>query len=339
MTYRPPRHGRHGPIARVRARVAGWLDRVGRRDDEWDDDGPFTGFDCAEGVHGGDCERGCGCDCHEDVSRPEGADSPELRSGVSAGRSGERSGTGPGHPGRKDPDGMPAGWAALHEELAGHGERLPDAGERAGMFGELAPERLDAENVPGSGEGASPSGITAQHSPAGPTLTGDAGTVTGPGYFHDDAPPAMQPCGRRITECIDDVCRSGDECAWPPEDVPRPGEGSEVSGEKPMSPGPGYFHDDAPAEVVPAVQLADGSYAGLRGTIRGPLYGARRWPMPPAADTPTVADVHDQPRAGAPAWRPQRPALPGWVTDILGAPSVDAWAWGWQQRRRLAITA
>jgi len=26
----------------------------------------------------------------------------------------------------------------------------------------------------------------------------------------------MQPCGRRITECIDDVCRSDDRCAWPP---------------------------------------------------------------------------------------------------------------------------
>ena len=24
----------------------------------------------------------------------------------------------------------------------------------------------------------------------------------------------MQPCGRRLSECIDDVCRSGGECAW-----------------------------------------------------------------------------------------------------------------------------
>jgi len=33
----------------------------------------------------------------EDVPRPEFADSPEQRSGVSADRSGERSGTGPGY--------------------------------------------------------------------------------------------------------------------------------------------------------------------------------------------------------------------------------------------------
>ena len=28
---------------------------------------------------------------------------------------------------------------------------------------------------------------------------------------------AWQPCGRRLRECIDDVCRSMGECAWPPE--------------------------------------------------------------------------------------------------------------------------
>jgi hypothetical protein len=228
------RHARHGPVARVRARVAGWLDRAGRRY-EWDD-APFTGFDCAEGVHGGECERGCECDCHEDVSRPGDDGAPDRGNGSDAG---------PGHP-----------------------ERLPDAGERAGMFGELAPERLDAENVPGSRAQAAE----------------QSGSTLNAGH------------------------------------------------------GPGYFHDDAPPEVVPAVQLADGSYAGLRGTIRGPLYGAKRWPMPPAADSPTAVDVGQQPRHGPPAWRPQRPALPAWVTDILGAPSVDAWAWGWQQKRRLAIT-
>jgi hypothetical protein len=27
---------------------------------------------------------------------------------------------------------------------------------------------------------------------------------------------AWQPCGRRLRECIDDVCRSMGECAWPP---------------------------------------------------------------------------------------------------------------------------
>jgi hypothetical protein len=28
---------------------------------------------------------------------------------------------------------------------------------------------------------------------------------------------AWQPCGRRLRECIDDVCRSMGGCAWPPE--------------------------------------------------------------------------------------------------------------------------
>ena len=28
---------------------------------------------------------------------------------------------------------------------------------------------------------------------------------------------AWQPCGRRLRECIDDVCRSMGACAWPPE--------------------------------------------------------------------------------------------------------------------------
>ena len=28
---------------------------------------------------------------------------------------------------------------------------------------------------------------------------------------------AWQPCGKRLRACIDDVCRSMDECAWPPE--------------------------------------------------------------------------------------------------------------------------
>lgn len=27
---------------------------------------------------------------------------------------------------------------------------------------------------------------------------------------------AWQPCGKRLRECIDDVCRSMGECAWPP---------------------------------------------------------------------------------------------------------------------------
>jgi hypothetical protein len=119
-------------------------------------------------------------------------------------------------------------------------------------------------------------------------------------------------------------------------------------------PGPGYFHDDTPTEVVPAVQLSDGSYAGLSGTIPAnlprpgmeaqgePAIGPHpdglrantgpgqphRWPMP-------------EPHAGPAAWHPQRT----WVTDLveaaLGCADSDAWElrwrWAWQQQRRLAI--
>ena len=275
MTYRPPRHGRHGPVARVRARVAGWLDRIGRRyewDEEWDgldDDGqPIA-----------------------DVLPP----APEAQG--------------------KDPDGMPAGWAALHDELAGHGERLPDAGERTEMFAQLAPEAL---RPPSAGE-----------------LDPDAPWCHGCGFANYSAGPC-EVCGHDDQQGVmpDVSAPEGTTDRATPETEPGPGEETRHGR---VETGLGFFHDDAPAEVVPAVQLSDGSYAGLRGTIRGPLYGAKRWPMPPAADTPTAVDMGDQPRAGAPAWRPQRPALPGWVTDILGAPSVDAWVWGWQQKRRLAI--
>src|SRR5208283_1381683 len=39
------------------------------------------------------------------------------------------------------------------------------------------------------------------------------------GPAHHPRPPvsAWQPCGRRLRECIDDVCRSMGACAWPPE--------------------------------------------------------------------------------------------------------------------------
>jgi hypothetical protein len=111
----------------------------------------------------------------------------------------------------------------------------------------------------------------------------------------------------------------------------------------PTGPGPGYFHDDQPTEVVPAVQLSDGSYAGLSGTIPANL------PRPGfMAATPEVAcgpgpgQPHRWPRpvphAGPAAWHPQRPPLQPWIQAILGAPTVEAWAWGWQQQRRLAIT-
>ena len=37
------------------------------------------------------------------------------------------------------------------------------------------------------------------------------------GEISGDLVSAWQPCGRRLRECIDDVCRSMGECAWPPE--------------------------------------------------------------------------------------------------------------------------
>jgi hypothetical protein len=30
---------------------------------------------------------------------------------------------------------------------------------------------------------------------------------------------AWQPCGKRLRACIDDVCRSMGECAWPPREA------------------------------------------------------------------------------------------------------------------------
>jgi hypothetical protein len=139
-----------------------------------------------------------------------------------------------------------------------------------------------------------------------------------------------------------------------PEDVPRlrPETGTGGRAEPERATAPGYHHhDDAPTEVVPAVRLSDGSYAGLSGTIPAnlprpgmeaqgePAIGPHpdglrantgpgqphRWPTP-------------YPHAGPPAWHPARPPLQPWIQAILGAPTVEAWAWGWQQQRRLAIT-
>jgi hypothetical protein len=56
---------------------------------------------------------------------------------------------------------------------------------------------------------------------------------------------ARQPCGRRLRACIDDVCRSMGECAWPPETPAGldtggkgPGAADSVSSEVTASPGP-----------------------------------------------------------------------------------------------------
>jgi hypothetical protein len=118
-------------------------------------------------------------------------------------------------------------------------------------------------------------------------------------------------------------------------------------------PGPGYHHHDAPAVVVPAVQLSDGSYAGLSGTIPANLPRPGREVTAdgntvstyrePAEDRAGPGQPHRWPRpephAGSAAWHPARPPLQPWIQAILGAPSVEAWAWGWQQKRRLAISA
>jgi hypothetical protein len=115
--------------------------------------------------------------------------------------------------------------------------------------------------------------------------------------------------------------------------------------------GPGYFHDDTPTVVVPAVRLDDGSYAGLKGTIPADLprpgearttatVGSRSCGSEagtgPGQPDDTAACITPYPRSGPPAWHPAREPLQPWIQAILGAPSVDAWAWGWQQRRALA---
>jgi hypothetical protein len=152
---------------------------------------------------------------------------------------------------------------------------------------------------------------------------------------------------------VDPDCRDGkhQSCVGGPcecdchEDVPRlrPETGTGGRAESERETAPGYFHHDQPTEVVPAVQLADGSYAGLSGTIPANL------PRPASAayqpgwrELSGPGQPHRWPRpyphAGPAAWHPQRPPLQPWIQAILGAPTVDAWAWGWQQKRRLAIT-
>jgi hypothetical protein len=161
---------------------------------------------------------------------------------------------------------------------------------------------------------------------------------------------------------IDPDCRDGkhQSCVGGPcecdchEDVPRPrpetGTGGRAEPERETA--PGYHHHDAPAQVVPAVRLDDGSYAGLSGTIPANLprpevdrEGARYGGEPGHAGSVWPGQPHRWPRpyphAGPPAWHPARPPLQPWIQAILGCADSDAWElrwrWAWQQQRRLAI--
>jgi hypothetical protein len=173
--------------------------------------------------------------------------------------------------------------------------------------------------------------------------------------------------GRDVIEAVDTV----DEDAWQgpaaegegrafhglnhaDNDVPRlrPETGTGGRAESERATAPGYHHDDdVPAQVVPAVRLSDGSYAGLSGTIPANL--PRPGPMPDVPGTPGARSQRPgpgqphrspqpYPHAGPAAWHPQRT----WVTDLveaaLGCADSDAWEqrwrWAWQQQRRLAIT-
>ena len=55
--------------------------------------------------------------------------------------------------------------------------------------------------------------MTASH--GSPPLGSAARDATAAPYHGKHRASPMQACGRRISECIDDVCRSSDDCAWP----------------------------------------------------------------------------------------------------------------------------
>jgi hypothetical protein len=120
--------------------------------------------------------------------------------------------------------------------------------------------------------------------------------------------------------------------------------------------GPGYFHDDVPTDVVPAVQMTDGTYVGLKGTIPANLprpqdAKADTWEMAapgrttgpgqpddtdlsrpgvpyhghqsentatgPGQPDDTVYDITPYPRAGRPAWAPPPRRETTWVDDLV----------------------
>jgi hypothetical protein len=120
-----------------------------------------------------------------------------------------------------------------------------------------------------------------------------------------------------------------------PEDVPGPraqaaeGSGSNVD----AGHGPGYFHDDAPAEFIPTERIG-GAYI--------PNLGYQ--------DDDTLIQPRPEPRGGRSIWAPpQRPRT--WVDDLvqrvmqapiaevrraLETPDPDMYLWNMSQRRALA---
>jgi len=127
---------------------------------------------------------------------------------------------------------------------------------------------------------------------------------------------------------------------YPHEDVPRPRPetGRRDRAEPERETGPGYFHDDKPAEFIPTERLGD-AYVPNLGYDRAELDA-------------TLTDLRPEPRAGQPAWRQQRWPKPPqqdrtWVDDlvqaVLEAPNLDvikpAWlelyVWNWRQRRAI----
>jgi len=94
--------------------------------------------------------------------------------------------------------------------------------------------------------------------------------------------------------------------------------------------GPGFFHDDAPAEFIPTERIG-GAYI--------PNLGYQ--------DDDTLIQPRPEPRGGRSIWAPPRPAHPDWVQRILTAPIAevrraletpdpDMYLWNMSQRRAVA---
>jgi hypothetical protein len=141
------------------------------------------------------------------------------------------------------------------------------------------------------------------------------------------------------------------------QDVPGSGHGAQRDAATPSvevheTARPGYFHDDVPTDVVPAVQMTDGTYIGLKGTIPAdlPRPGSEdNWVYPAGPGQPDdTTFVTPSPRAGRPVWAPPPPQHPAWVQRILDAPITevrralqapdpDMYLWNWAQRRALEM--
>jgi hypothetical protein len=146
------------------------------------------------------------------------------------------------------------------------------------------------------------------------------------------------------------------------QDVPRPGLPQiGEAGEAAVAAQPGYFHDDVPTDVVPAVQLTDGTYVGLKGTIPADLsrpgsgaFEGQLTPAPPVTPAyPGPGQPHrwpmPGPHAGPPEWH-QRETT--WVDRLIqtvmaapidvvhaaiASPNAELHLWGWQQRKALEM--